>query len=153
MLGHHFLILRIWSHFSPNPWGQFLREDRCVWTMNSLQDTIKVPERKHFFVRIRQKSREPASEALHSNCIQITPPGSSVNDRKTQKNRICLQMASKITFIFIWHTLVKSKTQHLIVYLICAFLDAYLIDYMEVVVWIINMFAAITWEKFKAVFL
>lgn len=133
--------------------GQFLWEDHCVWTMNSLQDTIKALERKHFFVHILQKSREPASEALHSNCVQITPPGSSVNDRKTQRSRNCLQMASKITFIFIWHSLVKSKTQQLILYLICSFLDAYLVDYMEVVAWIINMFAAITGEKFKAVFL
>lgn len=85
--GHCFFILRIWSPFSPNPWGQFLWEDHCVWTMNSLQDTIKMLERKHFFVHILRKSREPSSEALHSDCIQITPPGSSVNNRKTQRSR------------------------------------------------------------------
>jgi len=60
-------------------------------------------------------------------------------------------MASKSTFIFISHSSVKSKTPQLIVYLVCSFLDAYLVDCMEVVVWIINMFAAITGEKFQAV--
>lgn len=144
---HHFFILRMWRLLSPNPWWQFLWEEHCVWTMNGLQDTIKVLERTHFFVHILQKSREPVSEALHSNCIHITPPGSSVNDRETQRSRNCLQMASKITFIFMWHSLVKSKPQQLIVYLICSFLGAYLVDYMEVAAWIINKFAAITGEK------
>jgi len=37
----------------------------------------------------------------------------------------------------------------MIVYLICSFSDAYLVDYMEVVAWIINILAAITGE-FKA---
>lgn len=48
-------------------------------------------------------------------------------------------MAEKITFIFIWHSLVKSKPEQLIVYLICSFLDVYLVDYMEVAALIINM--------------
>lgn len=94
MLGHCFVILRIWSRFSPNACGTIsMRRPLCL---NYEQST-----RKHFFVHILQKSREPASEALHSKCIQITPPGSSVNDRKTQRSRNCLQMASEITFIFI----------------------------------------------------